>query len=76
MEKLNAEAENTVKRIREYTVREGLNMGDDLGDSGTLPSTVGDILRRMLQKFGKQRPGFARLCCCGCCCSCYSQLAS
>ena len=56
MEKLNAEADNTLKRIREFAVREELNMGDDL-DSGTLPSTVADILRRMLQKFGKQRSG-------------------
>jgi Ca2+-binding EF-hand superfamily protein len=51
MQRLNAEAENTLRRIKEFTVREELQMGDDLGDSGTLPTTIADLLRRVLQKF-------------------------
>ena len=56
MQRLNVEANSTLRRIREFTVREGLNMGDDL-DSGTLPTTVSDLLRRVLQKFGKSSLG-------------------
>lgn len=52
MQKLNAEADQTLRRIKEFTVREELKMGDDLGDSGTLPTTIADLLRRVLQKFG------------------------
>lgn len=53
MQKLNAEADKTLRRIKEFTVREELKMGDDLGDSGTLPTTIADLLRRVLQKFGR-----------------------
>ena len=56
MQRLSVEANSTLRRIREFTVREELNMGDDL-DSGTLPTTVPDLLRRVLQKFGKSSPG-------------------
>lgn len=54
MQKLNAEADKTLRRIKEFTVREELKMGDDLGDSGTLPTTIADLLRRVLQKFEKE----------------------
>ena len=53
MQRLNAEADNTLRRIKEFSVREELQMGDDLGDSGTLPTTIADLLRRVLQKFGE-----------------------
>ena len=53
MERLNAEADRTLRRIKEYAVREELKMGDDVGDSGTLPTTVPDLLQRVLQKFGE-----------------------
>ena len=53
MQRLNAEADRTLRRIKEYAVREELKMGDDLGDSGTLPTTISDLLQRVLQKFGK-----------------------
>lgn len=55
MQKLNAEADQTLRRIKEFTVREELKMGDDLGDSGTLPTTIADLLRRVLQKFGRSQ---------------------
>ena len=55
MQRLNAEADHTLRRIREFSVREELKMGDDLGDSGTLPTTIADLLRRVLQKFGRPR---------------------
>ena len=51
--RLNAEANHTLRRIREFAVREELNMGDELGDSGTLSTTVPDLLQRALQKFGE-----------------------
>ena len=53
MERLNAEANQTLRRIREFAVREELSMGDDIGDSGTLPTTIPDLLQRTLQKLGK-----------------------
>ena len=53
MHRLNAETDRTLRRIKEYAVREELKMGDDLGDSGTLPTTISDLLQRVLQKFGK-----------------------
>lgn len=53
MHRLNAEADYTLRRIKEFSVREDLKMGDDLGDSGTLPTTIADLLRRVLQKFGR-----------------------
>lgn len=53
MQRLNAEADRTLRRIKQYAVREELKMGDDLGDSGTLPTTITDLLQRVLQKFGK-----------------------
>ena len=52
MQRLSAEADSTLRRIREFVVREELKMGDDL-DSGTLPTTIPDLLRRVLQKFGR-----------------------
>lgn len=52
MQRLSAEADSTLRRIREFAVREELKMGDDL-DSGTLPTTIPDLLRRVLQKFGR-----------------------
>ena len=55
MERLNAEADHTLRRIKAFSVREELNMGDEPGDSGTLPTTVPDLLQRALQKFGQLR---------------------
>lgn len=52
MEKLNAETDRTLRRIKAYATREELKMGDDLGDSGTLPTTIPDLLQRVLQKLG------------------------
>ena len=54
MQRLTAEADHTLRRIREFATREELKMGDDLGDSGTLPTTIPDLLQRVLQKFGEQ----------------------
>lgn len=53
MQRLNAEADYTLRRIKEFSVREDQKMGDDIGDSGTLPTTIADLLRRVLQKFGR-----------------------
>ena len=53
MQRLNAEADHTLRRIKQFAVREELKMGDDLGDSGTLPTSIADLLRRVLQKFGR-----------------------
>lgn len=52
MQRLSAEADSTLRRIRQFVVREELKMGDDL-DSGTLPTTIPDLLRRVVQKFGR-----------------------
>jgi hypothetical protein len=54
MHRLNAETDRTLRRIKEYAVREELKMGDDLGDSGTLPTTITDLLQRVLQKFERE----------------------
>ena len=56
MQRLNAEADRTLRRIKQYAVREELKMGDDIGDSGTLPTTIPDLLQRVLQRFGKLPP--------------------
>ena len=52
MDRLGAETDRTLRRIKAYAVREELKMGDDIGDSGTLPTTIPDLLQRVLQKLG------------------------